>query len=223
MKRAVVIVAGGSGTRMNSEIPKQFLLLKGMPILMHTITRFHRFDSNMQLIIVLPKSEADRWERLCDEFHFSIAHQVVEGGSTRFHSVKNGLALVDDNTIVGIHDGVRPLIASSVIERCFTEAANGLSVVPTIPSVDSLRMVTNNGNIALDRSLIRLVQTPQVFPSSLLKSAYEQEYTPTFTDDASVVEAMGYPITLAEGNVENIKITNPLDLAIAERVFESVI
>lgn len=223
MKRAAVIVAGGSGTRMGSSIPKQFLILKGMPILMHTISRFYRFDNTIQLVLVLPSAEVEHWKSCCNEFHFDIKHQIVEGGATRFHSVKNGLELIDPASIVAIHDGVRPLVSINVIERCFMEAGNGSAVVPAIPSVDSLRMITNEGNKAIDRSAIRLVQTPQVFPARLLKEAYNQDYSPLFTDDASVAEAMGCAITLVEGNIENIKITNPLDLEIAERVFDSVI
>lgn len=223
MKKAVVIVAGGSGTRMRSDIPKQFLLLRGKPILMHTIERFYNFCNDIKIVVVLPKDEIERWKHLCSEYHFTIQHKVAQGGETRYHSVKNGLALVDNDCIVGIHDGVRPLVSTSVIERCYNEADTGKAVIPVIPAVDSLRMVTATGNTAIDRSPIRLVQTPQVFPSNMLMAAYKQEYTPTFTDDASVVESFGLAITLVDGNIENIKITNPIDLTIADRVFDSVI
>lgn len=223
MKRAIVIVAGGSGSRMKSEIPKQFLLLKGFPILMHTITRFHRFDPEIHIVLVLPSAEVERWNELCSAYRFKLHHMVVAGGETRFHSVKNGLSVVDDNCVVGIHDGVRPLVSTDVITRCYNAASKGSAVIPVVPAVDSLRMVTAEGNLPLNRSTIRLVQTPQVFPSAMIKKAYKQEYTPFFTDDASVVEASGVDITLEDGNVENIKITNPLDLIIAERVFDSII
>lgn len=223
MKKAVVIVAGGSGTRMRSDIPKQFLLLRGKPILMHTIERFYNYCNDIRIVVVLPKDEIERWKLLCSEYHFTIQHNVTQGGETRYHSVKNGLALVDNDSIVGIHDGVRPLVSTFVIERCYNEAATGKAVIPVIPAVDSLRMVTATGNAAIDRSAIRLVQTPQVFPSNMLMDAYKQEYTPTFTDDASVVESCGLAITLVDGNIENIKITNPIDLTIADRVFDSVI
>jgi 2-C-methyl-D-erythritol 4-phosphate cytidylyltransferase len=223
MKKAVVIVAGGSGTRMRSDIPKQFLLLRGKPILMYTIERFYNFCNDIKIVVVLPKDEIERWKHLCSEYHFTIQHNVTQGGETRYHSVKNGLALVDNDCIVGIHDGVRPLVSTSVIERCYNEAATGKAVIPVIPAVDSLRMVTATGNTAIDRSTIRLVQTPQVFPSNMLMDAYKQEYAPTFTDDASVVESFGLAITLVDGNIENIKITNPIDLTIADRVFDSVI
>jgi 2-C-methyl-D-erythritol 4-phosphate cytidylyltransferase len=223
MKKAVVIVAGGSGTRMRSDIPKQFLLLRGRPILMHTIERFYNFCNDIKIVVVLPKDEIERWEHLCSEYHFAIQHTVAQGGETRYHSVKNGLALIDSSCIVGIHDGVRPLVSTQVIDRCYREAAAGKAVIPVTPAVDSLRMVTPTGNTAIDRSAIRLVQTPQVFPSNMLEDAYRQEYTPTFTDDASVVEAYGKSITLVDGNIENIKITNPIDLTIADRVFDSII
>lgn len=223
MKKAVVIVAGGSGTRMRSDIPKQFLLLRGKPILMHTIERFYNFCNDIKIVVVLPKDEIERWKHLCSEYFFTIQHDVTQGGETRYHSVKNGLALVDNDCIVGIHDGVRPLVSTLVIEKCYNEAASGKAVIPVIPAVDSLRMVTATGNTAIDRSTIRLVQTPQVFPSNMLMDAYKQEYAPTFTDDASVVESFGLAITLVDGNIENIKITNPIDLTIADRVFDNVI
>lgn len=223
MKKAVVIVAGGSGTRMRSDIPKQFLLLKGKPILTHTIERFYNYCNDIQIVVVLPSSQIERWRQLCNEYNFTISHTITQGGDTRYQSVKNGLALVADDAIVGIHDGVRPLVSTAVIEKCYTEAVTGKAVIPAIAAVDSLRMVTENGNMAIDRSAIRLVQTPQVFLKSMIADAYNQPYSPLFTDDASVVEACGQPITLVDGNVENIKITNPIDLTIADRVFDSVI
>lgn len=223
MKKAVVIVAGGSGTRMGSEIPKQFLLLKGKPILVHTIERFYSYCNDIQIVVVLPTGQIERWRQLCNEYNFTISHTITQGGDTRYQSVKNGLALVADDAIVGIHDGVRPLVSTAVIEKCYAEAATGKAVIPAIAAIDSLRMVTANGSMAIDRSAIRLVQTPQVFLKSMIADAYNQPYSPLFTDDASVVEACGQPITLVDGNVENIKITNPIDLTIADRVFDSVI
>lgn len=223
MKKAVVIVAGGSGSRMRSDIPKQFLLLRGRPILMHTIERFYSYCRNIKIIVVLPQNEIERWNHLCLDYHFTIQHEVAQGGDTRYHSVKKGLALAENGTIVGIHDGVRPLVSTAVIKKCYEEASANKAIIPAIPAVDSLRMVTAEGNSAIDRSSIRLVQTPQVFPSEMLTNAYKQQYTSTFTDDASVVEAYGIPITIVEGNVENIKITNPIDLAIADSIFDSVI
>jgi len=223
MKKAVVIVAGGSGSRMGSEIPKQFLLLKGKPILVHTIERFYSYCNDIQIVVVLPTGQIERWRQLCNEYNFTISHTITQGGDTRYQSVKNGLALVADDTIVGIHDGVRPLVSTAVIQRCYAEAERGKAVIPAIAAIDSLRMVTANGSMAIDRSAIRLVQTPQVFLKSMIADAYNQPYSPLFTDDASVVEACGQPITLVDGNVENIKITNPIDLTIADRVFDSVI
>lgn len=223
MKKAVVIVAGGSGTRMRSDIPKQFLLLRGRPILMHTIERFYSYCNDIKIVVVLPKDELERWKHLCSEYQFTIQHSLTQGGETRYHSVRNGLALVDSDTIVGIHDGVRPLVSTLVIEKCYDEAATGKAVIPVIPAIDSLRMVSATGNAVVDRSAIRLVQTPQVFPHKMLVEAYYKGYSPTFTDDASVVEAYGQSITLVDGNIENIKITNPIDLIIADRVYDSVI
>lgn len=223
MKKAVVIVAGGSGTRMQSSVPKQFMLLNGKPILMHTIERFYNYNKQIVIVVVLPKNEIDKWSQLCQEFSFSILHRVAAGGETRFHSVKNGLSLIEEDCTVAVHDGVRPLVLAAVIDRCFVEASKGKAVIPVIPAIDSLRMVTSEGNKALDRSSIKLVQTPQVFPIQMLKKAYEQGYQPFFTDDASVVEFDGQTITLVDGNVENIKITTPIDLITAEKVFDKVI
>jgi len=222
MIKAVIIVAGGSGTRMQSSIPKQFLLLRNRPILMHTIDRFVGYDANVQVILVLPEVEIGRWEQLCSEYGFTTSHSVAIGGETRFHSVKNGLALVAKGSLIAIHDGVRPLVSADVIARCFDSAAHGKATVPVVTAVDSLREVTTSGNKALNRSSIRLVQTPQVFPYDMLMDSYQQEFTPLFTDDASVVEAKGYDISLVEGNVENIKITNPIDLLVADRVYDAI-
>lgn len=215
-----IIVAGGKGLRMGADLPKQFLLIGGKPVLMHTLEAFHRADAQMRLILVLPKSQQDYWKSLCEAYAFSIPHQVTDGGETRFHSVKNGLALVDEEGLVGVHDGVRPFVSIEVIRRCYAEAARYKAVVPVIDVVETIRMVQGDDSQTVDRNLYKLGQTPQVFDVALLKQAYHQSYIPGFTDDASVVEAYGEKIHLTEGNRENIKITTPFDLKIAETILQ---
>lgn len=222
MKRYAVIVAGGKGLRMGSELPKQFLCIGGRPILMHTLEAFHRFDEAMQLILVLPHDHQPLWHKLCEEHAFSLPHLLADGGETRFHSVKNGLAQITEDGVVAIHDGVRPFVSKEVLERCFTAAVTRKAVLPVIPIVDTVRELTAEGSLTVDRNAYKLVQTPQVFNVTLLKAAYEQPFTPFFTDDASVVEALGRQITLVEGNRENIKITTPFDLKIAEALLADV-
>ena len=222
MKRYAVIVAGGKGLRMGYERPKQFLCIGGRPILMHTLEAFHRFDQAMQLIVVLPRDHQPLWHTLCEEYAFSTPYLLADGGETRFHSVKNGLALIPDGGLVAIHDGVRPFVSREVLERCFQAAATHQAVLPVVPVVDTVRQITSEGSQTVDRNAYKLVQTPQVFDVNLLKVAYKQPYTPFFTDDASVVEAMGQQVTLVEGNRENIKITTPFDLIIAEALLAHV-
>lgn len=214
-RKAVIIVAGGSGTRMGSDIPKQFILLKGVPVLMHTIKKFNQTLPDSPIIVVLPLSEIAKWEELCKQYHFKLPHRVTTGGKNRFDSVKNGLALIDDCDLVAIHDGVRPLVSSETIHRTFTAALLWGSVIPTLPVNESLREGTTDFSVAVDRSRYFMVQTPQVFRYSLLKEAYQQPYDPTFTDDASVVEKAGHLVQMVPGNRENIKITHPEDLQIA--------
>lgn len=215
MKRAAVIVAGGSGTRMGSEVPKQFLLVAGKPILQHTLEVFHRFDEDMCLVLVLPHSQMAYWENLCCQYVCSVPHVVAEGGETRFHSVKNGLAMVpDDVEYIGVHDGVRPLVSMDTLKRCFSGEAN--AIVPVIDLNDSIRYLYDGGSQSVDRSSYKAVQTPQVFLRECILSAYNQPYEAAFTDDASVVEKAGHAIELTLGNRENIKITTPLDLRLAE-------
>lgn len=216
VKKYVVIVAGGKGQRMNATLPKQFLTIGNKPILMHTITAFYTYDPLAKIILVLPSSQFSFWKELCQKHHFDIPHQLVEGGATRFHSVKNGLSIVPSQALVAIHDGVRPFVSTQTIEQCFQAAEQNGTAIPTINLVDSIRHVDEKGNKAVDRNAYRLVQTPQVFQSTLLKKAYEQNYTTAFTDDASVVEALGHQVKLVDGNRENIKITTPLDLQIAK-------
>jgi 2-C-methyl-D-erythritol 4-phosphate cytidylyltransferase len=217
----VIIVAGGKGLRMGADCPKQFLVVGGKPILMHTLECFHRFDEEMHIILVLPKDHQAYWKELCEKYDFRVPYIIANGGETRFHSVRNGLAMVPDDApedaVVGVHDGVRPFVSAEVLTTCFTEARRCGAVVPVIPVVETVRRLLNEGaSETVDRSSYRLVQTPQTFTVSLLKRAYNQPYTDAFTDDASVVEHMGIPVALVPGNRENIKITTPFDLKVAE-------
>lgn len=214
MNRTALIVAGGKGLRMGSDLPKQFLPIAGRPVLMHTIEAFYRFDEEIKIILVLPPEQQAYWRELCHEHRFSIGHTVVDGGETRFHSVKNGLYYAQPG-LVGVHDGVRPFVSREVIERCFELAMLKKAVIPVIDVVETVRHLTGRGSETVNRNDYKLVQTPQVFDVELLKKAYAQPYTPSFTDDASVVEAMGVSVCLTEGNRENIKITTPFDLKIS--------
>lgn len=220
MKHTALIVAGGKGLRMGSELPKQFLPIGGKPVLMHTLEAFHRFDSAIDLILVLPEEQQGYWKQLCEKHRFTIRHLIVNGGETRFHSVKNGLALVSGGGLVGVHDGVRPFVSQEVIRRCYDRAATEKAVIPVVDVVETVRQVTESGSRTVNRDDYKLVQTPQVFDADLLRRAYAQDFKPFFTDDASVVEAMGVPVYLVEGNRENIKITTPFDLKIATALLE---
>lgn len=200
---------------MGGEVPKQFLLVGGLPVLMRTMLRFRGYSPELQIILVLPKAQQEYWKSLCRQHQFSIPYQLANGGRTRFHSVQNGLALIPDDAegLVGVHDGVRPFVSVDVIRRCYEEARKHKAVVPVVPVVETLRHVTEGTK---PRDEYRLVQTPQVFDIQLLKAANRQPYRDSFTDDASVVESYGVPVTLVEGNRENIKITTPGDLKMAE-------
>lgn len=213
--KSVIIVAGGSGKRMGSDLPKQFLEVAGKPVLMHTIETFFRYDQAISIVLVLPKSQHEYWNGLVEKYKFSIAHKVAKGGVERFFSVKNGLEYVDSG-IVAVHDGVRPLVSLNTIATCFTECEKLQAVVPVIPANESIRKIKDGSSRAVNRRHYFMVQTPQVFDVHLLKEAYNQEYDCAFTDDASVVEKLGCKITTIEGNPENIKITRPMDLKIAE-------
>lgn len=215
MRRQLIIVAGGKGLRMGGEIPKQFLPINGKPILMLTIEKFYSFDAEMKIILVLPKDQHSYWKSLCESYNFQLPHIVAQGGETRFHSVKNGLFFASNDGFVAIHDGVRPFVSHEVIERCFAEAVSCQAVVPVVDVVDSVRFVDGEKNVTVDRNAYKLVQTPQVFSTILLKNAYNQEFSSLFTDDASVVESYGSSVKLVQGNRENIKITTPFDIQIA--------
>ncbi len=215
--KSTIIVAGGSGQRMNTSTPKQFLLIQGLPILMHTIHAFHSYDPTMPIIVVLPEAEIDHWKHLCHTYQFNIPHTVTCGGPNRFQSVKNGLSKVPSQcTLVAIHDGVRPLVSHDTIAHCFDTAATEGTAIPVIDLVDSIRKVTAQASEHKDRNLYKIVQTPQVFNTKLLQNAYCQPYSALFTDDASVVENTGTHICMTQGNRENIKITTQTDLIIAE-------
>lgn len=215
----IIIVAGGKGLRMGADIPKQFIPVGGKPILMHTIERFHAYEETMEIILVLPESQQDYWRQLCLTYHFDIAHRVVNGGETRFESSKNGLNAIPEGAqgLVGIHDGVRPFVSLTAIGACYDAAKTSHAVIPVLPVTDTLRHInTAEGDKNVLRSDYRIVQTPQVFDIALVKKAFQQPYRESFTDDASVVEALGHQVTMVEGNRENIKVTTPFDLKIAE-------
>ena len=205
--------------RMGADIPKQFIPVGGKPVLMRTIERFHEYDAALNIILVLPESQQAYWKALCEEYNFAIPHTIVNGGATRFDSSKNGLAAIPDDAegVVGIHDGVRPFVSVSVIEDCFEAARDEYAVIPVLPVTDTIRYIdAHGGGRNVQRSDYRIVQTPQVFDISLLKRAYNQPYQDSFTDDASVVESLGCQVSMVEGNRENIKLTTPFDLKIAE-------
>jgi len=224
----VIIVAGGKGLRMGGDVPKQFLPVGGRPVLMRTIERFRQYSAALQVILVLPEAQQPLWHRLCEAHAFPLPqpgtdalYRLASGGPTRFHSVQNGLALIPDEAqgVVGVHDGVRPFPSVEVISRCYATARQAGAAVPVVPVVETLRHIAGGADGAsatVPRSEYRLVQTPQAFDIQLLKAANRQPYRDDFTDDASVVEAYGHPITLVEGNRENIKITTPYDLRVAE-------
>lgn len=220
MHKYVIIVAGGKGLRMGGEVPKQFLPVGGRPVLMRTLEVFHAYDPQVHLTLVLPASQQEYWKQLCQEYAFTLPYTLAEGGDTRFHSVKNGLAAIpadEKEALVAVHDGVRPFVSGEVIARCYEKAAETGAVVPVTDVVETVRHLTGEeSSVTVDRNAYKLVQTPQVFSLSLLRKAYAQPYVPAFTDDASVVEALGHPVTLVQGNRENIKITTPFDLVVAE-------
>jgi 2-C-methyl-D-erythritol 4-phosphate cytidylyltransferase len=200
---------------MGTIVPKQFLELAGKPVLMHAIERFFRFNSSIEIIVVLPENHFDYWEELRMKYNFTVTHKIVKGGAARFHSVKNGLDVTGDSGLVAIHDGVRPLVSTDTIRRCFDTALVTGNAIPAVNPSDSIRMITRQGNIPVNREHLRLVQTPQVFSLKLIKKAYSVDYSPEFTDDAMILERTGELIHLVDGNRENIKITNPEDLALA--------
>ena len=230
----IIIVAGGKGLRMGTDIPKQFLPIGGKPVLMRTLERFREYSADLQIILVLPKAQQDYWKKLCQKHNFTVEYQLTDGGETRFHSVQHGLALIPDDAegVVGVHDGVRPFPSVEVIRNCYETAREKKAVIPVIPIVETVRHLIGESNVqcstfnvqrsvTVPRNDYRLVQTPQCFDIQLLKAANRQSYNDGFTDDASVVEAFGQSITLVEGNRENIKITTPYDIVVAEAILNS--
>jgi len=216
-----VIVAGGKGTRIRSTIPKQFLELKGKPILMHTIQAFLDYSPELNLVLVLPADDFDRWEKLCEQYHFRPAMKLITGGETRFQSVRNGLDALPEEGLVAIHDGVRPLVSTDIIGASFRLAAVHGSAIAAVRLKESIRATDQDTTKAVDRSRFRLIQTPQTFQCSLIKAAYRVREEPSMTDDASVAEHAGHRISLFEGSYENIKVTTPEDLVVAEALLQS--
>ena len=219
MKRYAVIVAGGRGERMGADRPKQFLEIEGKPILRHTIERFLAFDPFIEVIVVLPSAQKDWWRDYCRQSGFLKRYTIVSGGITRFHSVQNALRFVGDEGVVAVHDGVRPLVRRDLLERIFKAAETHPAVVPAVPVVESVRRVEEEKSAPVNRDGLMLVQTPQVFEASLLKRAYDRPFSPSFTDDASVVEASGGSVHLVAGDRINLKITTPDDLQLAAGLF----
>ena len=226
MRDYIIVVAGGKGLRMGSDIPKQFLPIGGKPVLMRTLERFREYSDDLQIILVLPEAQQEYWQGLCEKYDFKVEYMLANGGQTRFHSVQNGLALVPDDAegVVGVHDGVRPFPSIEVIRNCYETARTAKAVIPVIPVVETLRHISLTSHPlpltskTVPRDEYRLVQTPQTFDIQLLKAANRQPYNDGFTDDASVVESYGHKITLVEGNRENIKITTPYDITVAEAI-----
>lgn len=217
MNKYAIIVAGGKGLRMGGDLPKQFIPVEGRPVLMRTLDTFYACDDTIKIILVLPRDHQPYWEELCREYQFTVPHRIADGGATRFHSVQSGLSFVEDpDALVAVHDGVRPFVSHEVIACCFREAELHGAVVPVIPVVETVRQLVGETSVTVNRDAYRLVQTPQTFRASLLRNAYEQPYCDAFTDDASVVEALGHAVHLVEGNRENIKLTTPYDLVVAQ-------
>lgn len=218
MTKYAIIVAGGVGSRFGSKVPKQFLLLSGTPVLMHTINAFHNANHNTRIIVVLPDEQINYWKGLCSKYLFTTPHIITPGGTTRFESVKNGLSKIEDTqSIVAIHDGVRPLITKELIQKAFDVASIEGCAIPVVPVVESIRQIDANGKSHnLSRDTLRTVQTPQTFLTSEIISAYNLPYNPSYTDDSSVWEYSGRALTLISGDIRNIKITNPIDLTVAD-------
>ena len=217
-QQSIIIVAGGKGLRAGGDFPKQFQVLGIEPMLMHTIQAFYDYNPQIDMVLVLPDGFETYWRGLCEAHRFYKPYKIVAGGETRFHSVKNGLAEIADTQIVGVHDAARPFVTSSLIGRCFDAAlAQQCGIIPVIDEVNSMRILTEDGSRIIDRQLLKIVQTPQVFPASALKKAYEVDFDPTFTDDASVFEQSGGNIQFVQGDEINIKITTAFDFFIGEQ------
>jgi 2-C-methyl-D-erythritol 4-phosphate cytidylyltransferase len=221
MLKYAVIVAGGTGTRMNSSIPKQFLLIRNKPVLFYTLDSFLKAYDDLYIVLVLPEAHIAKGQEIIDGYFDNNRIRLINGGRTRFHSVQNGLSQIEKESIVFVHDGVRCLITTDLIQRCYDAALKFGTAIPAITSKDSVRMITEDGNAALERSAVKLVQTPQTFHSKILLEAYKIDYKDKFTDEASVVEAFGLKVHLIDGEENNIKITNPVDLLLADIVIDA--
>ncbi len=215
MSKTVIVTAGGIGKRMGSTIPKQFLLLKGKPLLCWTIQKFYEFDSKIQILVSLPKDWMDFWKKLCQENNFVVPHQLVEGGKERFHSIQNALSFAQGN-VISIHDGVRPLLSNDLIQKGFEVATLKGSAVPVVELKESIRELNGSRSCAAPRSNYRIVQTPQTFQKEIILKAYQQEFEVNMTDDACLIESIGFSVELIDGETQNIKVTDPVDFALAE-------
>lgn len=218
MKKYAIVVAGGSGTRMGTSLPKQFMLLRDKPVLYYTVKAFLEAYDDLEIVLVLPVDYTDMGQEIIDAFFDKERIRITAGGDTRFQSVKNGLSLIDEESIIFVHDGVRCLVTKELIQRCYLQAVETGTAIPAVPSKDSIRLITEEGNEAFDRNKVMLVQTPQTFHSKILLPAFQIDYKDKFTDEATVVEAYGMKVSLVEGEVNNIKITRPVDLLIAESI-----
>ncbi|HRE37470.1 MAG TPA: 2-C-methyl-D-erythritol 4-phosphate cytidylyltransferase [Chitinophagaceae bacterium] len=218
MKKYAIVVAGGSGTRMGTSLPKQFMLLRDKPVLYYTLKVFLEAYDDLEIVLVLPVDYTDMGQEIIDAFFDKERIRITAGGDTRFQSVKNGLSLIDEESIIFVHDGVRCLVTKELIQRCYLQAVETGTAIPAVPSKDSIRLITEEGNEAFDRNKVMLVQTPQTFHSKILLPAFQIDYKDKFTDEATVVEAYGMKVSLVEGEVNNIKITRPVDLLIAESI-----
>lgn len=220
MKKYAIIVAGGSGTRMGASLPKQFMLLKDKPVLYYSLKTFLDAYEDLQVILVLPVEYTDMGQEIIDAYFDKERIRITAGGDTRFQSVRNGLALVPEESIIFVHDGVRCLLTKELVQRCYRQAVETGTAIPAIPSKDSIRLINEAGNEAYDRNKVMLVQTPQTFHSKILIPAFQIDYKDKFTDEATVVEAFGMKVSLVEGEETNIKITRPVDLLIAEQLLQ---
>jgi 2-C-methyl-D-erythritol 4-phosphate cytidylyltransferase len=218
MKKYAIIVAGGSGIRMGGNLPKQFMLLRDKPVLYYTLKTFIESYEDLQVILVLPMDYTDMGQEIIDAFFDKDRIRITAGGDTRFQSVKNGLALVEEESVVFVHDGVRCLLTKELIHRCYQQAVETGTAIPAIPSKDSIRLITDEGNAAYDRNRVMLIQTPQTFHSKIIVPAFQIDYKDKFTDEATVAEAYGMKVSLVEGEETNIKITRPVDLLLAEQI-----
>ena len=222
LHRYLIVMAGGRGLRLGAPVPKQFLILAGRPVIFHAINKFIKYDPGLELVIVLPEESKGLWKELCMQYAFTRDHNIVAGGEERYNSVKNSMSLIRQKSLVAVHDAVRPLVSKATIDRCFTMAAEKGNAVPFIQPRESVReIISDAGNRPLKREKIALIQTPQIFRSDILLAAYARPYEPSFTDDATVVEAAGHKINLVPGNPENIKITTKEDLILAEAMLKS--